>query len=90
MKITIDNYFKLYLELSSVINKNPDFVTAHNFVDKATSSGTSFDVYHASEKIKDTIDLYFKKLQEQSEKKEIPTLEVMLVATFGERKTNKK
>jgi hypothetical protein len=66
MNINIENYFKLYPELKASINKNPDFVTAHNFVDKATASGTSFEVYYASEKIKATIDLYFKKLAEQS------------------------
>lgn len=66
MNINIENYFKLYPELKASINKNPDFVTAHNFVDKATASGTSFEVYYASEKIKSTIDFYFKKLGEQS------------------------
>lgn len=66
MNINIENYFKLYPELKASINKNPDFVTAHNFVDKATASGTSFEVYYVSEKIKATIDLYFKKLAEQS------------------------
>lgn len=66
MNINIENYFKLYPELKASINRNPDFVTAHNFVDKATASGTSFEVYYASEKIKATIDLYFKKLSEQS------------------------
>ena len=66
MNINIENYFKLYPELKVSIIKNPDFVTAHNFVDKATASGTSFELYYASEKIKATIDLYFKKLAEQS------------------------
>lgn len=65
MNINIENYFKLYPELKSSINNNPDFQTAHNFVEKATAGGTSLEVYYASEKIKSTIDLYFKKLAEK-------------------------
>lgn len=65
MNINISNYFQLYPELKDAIDRNPDFQTAHNFVQKATASGSSLEVYHASEKIKSTIDLYFKKLSEQ-------------------------
>jgi len=66
--ITISNY---YTETSNL--KQTDLPLTlwrgHQFVDKVTQNGSSWDAYHASESIKKTIDLFLDKLNEFMTKK---------------------
>ncbi len=45
----------------------------HEFVDKATSNGKSWDVYTASDTVKKTIDLYLQKLNEYNSNTKVAT-----------------
>lgn len=65
MSITIENYYKQYPELKSLINSSPEFQAAHSFFDRVTQSGTQFDYINNNDKIHETIKLYLNKLEEK-------------------------
>ena len=72
MNITIDNYFGLLKssnEFLDVLNANSSFLAANDFLVQVTQGGKDVSPYHKSEKIKETIDLFFQKLEAEAAKK---------------------
>lgn len=61
MKITIDNYYKIFRGLD-VSTLNDTFKKGHDFVNKATSDGHNWEKYHSNETYSRVIDRYFDNL----------------------------
>jgi len=66
--ITIQNYYTETADLKQT-DLPLTLWKGHQFVDKVTQNGNSWDAYHASDSIKKTIDLFLDKLNEFMSKK---------------------
>src|SRR5690349_9295080 len=61
--ITIDNYFS-QIPLDIISSLPETLLKGHEFVNKVTHQGSTWNPYHSSEAIKKTIDLYLSKLND--------------------------
>lgn len=66
--ITIENYYKETADLKQT-DLPLTLWKGHQFVDKVTQNGSSWNAYHSSASIKKTIDLFLEKLNEFMSKK---------------------
>lgn len=67
--ITTDNYFD-YIKKINISTLPENLKKGHEFVDKATRGGSSWEAYK-SDKIREVIDTYFKKLYEHTQEKKV-------------------
>jgi hypothetical protein len=63
--ITINNYFEKIRSID-LANNSPALRQARDFVWKVTNEGKDWDAYHASDKIRKTVDLYLDQLNNLS------------------------
>jgi hypothetical protein len=76
MNITIEKFFELRKsspELLDAINSSAAFIAAHDFLVQVTQSGKDFTPYYKSDKIKETVDLFLKKLEAAMPQKSVKT-----------------
>ncbi|HRE95295.1 MAG TPA: hypothetical protein PK637_00925, partial [Flavobacteriales bacterium] len=67
--ITTDNYFD-YIKKINISSLPENLKKGHEFVDKATRGGSSWEAYK-SDKIREVMDTYFKKLYEHTQEKKV-------------------
>lgn len=67
--ITTDNYFD-YIKKINISSLPENLQKGHEFVDKATRGGSSWDAYK-SDKIREVMETYFKKLYEHTKEKKV-------------------
>lgn len=71
--ITTDNYFD-YIKKINISSLPENLKKGHEFVDKATRGGSSWEAYK-SDKIREVMDTYFKKLHEHTREKKVSLVE---------------